>query len=61
MAEQNTEIIMAESDSGPRRSYRIGDMTYLVGIHFKPDASETFGQKINRMMRSECGFSPQTV
>ena len=33
---------------------KIGGITYLVGIHFNEGATETVGEKLKRMMKTEC-------
>lgn len=51
----------AESESRPRFSRRIGNMTYLVGVHFRENEGESFEEKLNRMMRSELNLSGEVV
>ena len=33
---------------------KIGGITYLVGVHFSEGATETLGEKLKRMMKTEC-------
>ncbi len=51
----------AESDNGPRFSHKIGNMTYLIGIHYKQEEGENFADKLNRMMRSELNVMGEFV
>lgn len=37
-----------------RIARKIGGITYLVGIHFNEGATETVGEKLKRMMKTEC-------
>lgn len=37
-----------------RIARKIGGITYLVGIHFNEGATETIGEKLKRMMKTEC-------
>lgn len=49
-AENTKEQIPDPVDHTPRTSMRIGKTTYLVGIHFNPDAKETINDKVKRMI-----------
>ena len=37
-----------------RIARKIGGITYLVGVHFNEGATETVGEKLKRMMKTEC-------
>lgn len=37
-------------DHTPRTRMQIGKTTYLVGVHFNPDATETLTDKIKRLI-----------
>ena len=37
-----------------RIARKIGGITYLVGVHFSEGATETVGEKLKRMMKTEC-------
>lgn len=37
----------------PRQSMRIGTTTFLVGIHFNPDAKENINDKVKRMILND--------
>jgi len=38
-----------------RFAKRIGSVTYMVGVHFKKDATETMDKKIMRLIKNEMG------
>ena len=46
----NEEKVITEK----RIARKIGGITYLVGIHFNEGATETVGEKLKRMMKTEC-------
>lgn len=41
------------SSDTPMLTMRIGNMTFLVGIHFNKDSKETMEDKIHRMIRRD--------
>ncbi len=49
-SEITTEQASDSEDHTPRTSMQIGKTTYLVGVHFNPDAKETITDKMKRLI-----------
>jgi hypothetical protein len=59
---EENEVIESTGDSGeteqkkdktPRTIMKVGNKTYLVGIHFNPDSEETMKDKVIRMIKED--------
>jgi len=44
-----------------RFAKRIGSVTYMVGVHFKQDATETMDNKIMRLIKNDMAHAPTTM
>jgi len=59
MITDKTATPKAEAAEQPDLVKRIGKTTYLVKVHFNPNARETMSDKIIRMLRNEVRQSPK--
>ena len=55
----NTDKTAAAKAEQPDLVKRIGKTTYLVKVHFNPNARETMSDKIIRLLRNEVRQSPK--
>ena len=54
MNETNYEIETVVPDENLRVEKKIGNMTYLVGVHFSKQSTDTLADRIKAMIMTEC-------
>lgn len=48
--ENEKQIVTTEHPDVPRQAKKIGNMTYLVGVHFNEDSKMNVGDRMKRVL-----------